>query len=221
MRFLLCPSRKLGQYTCLRSWAQVSIIIWYSSPKVQSPPHHPTSKSTTHLSRTRPANHLPLDDATYKAIASTHARDNVLVEAPVYLLDGTKIADGSADMWDATLDALIRITEAGTLTTASFICKGSSSHGYGYESRQLGRCYNRLSTCNAIAGYVSASGSGSGWITHGFKDHTGIYPIYGLSEKLTVIPEPPAITLITLIGLPTVVFSLWKKNHQRHQVRRS
>jgi hypothetical protein len=45
---------------------------------------------------------------TWSAIASTrtvNARDNALVSAPIYLLNGTKVADGFSDLWDSTTPA--------------------------------------------------------------------------------------------------------------------
>ena len=50
----------------------------------------------------------------YNAIASTSddiARVNALVAAPVYLLDGTKIADGFDDMWDGDIDANFQVDQ--------------------------------------------------------------------------------------------------------------
>ncbi len=51
---------------------------------------------------------------TWRVIASTSAidaRDNAHVEAPVYLLNGTKVADDHADFWDGFLDAPVIVDQ--------------------------------------------------------------------------------------------------------------
>jgi hypothetical protein len=53
-------------------------------------------------------------DITWLAVASTVtvvAHDNVNVTAPVFLLDGTMIAAGAADLWDGTIGHPIDITQ--------------------------------------------------------------------------------------------------------------
>jgi len=79
---------------------------------------------------------------TYTAIASTEtvdASDNALVEAPIYLLDGTtKVADGFSDLWDGTLDAPLDLTQDAILCVdCSTSCLAASMRAWSSLSRSF------------------------------------------------------------------------------------
>ncbi|MAG94121.1 MAG: hypothetical protein CMJ48_10265 [Planctomycetaceae bacterium] len=63
------------------------------------------------------------------AIASTgdgtHARDNALVQAPVYLFDSSKVADGFDDMWDASIDHALNVDQFLSTSVHDFVATGS------------------------------------------------------------------------------------------------
>ena len=71
----------------------------------------------------------------WKAIVSTKdvdARDNALVEAPVYRLDGSRVAAGYADLWDGSIEIDLRLTQNLTLVPGAqseLTWSGSSSAG--------------------------------------------------------------------------------------------
>ena len=81
---------------------------------------------------------------TYRAIASTSsvdARDNALVSAPVYRLDGELVASGFDDMWDGSIQARISLGASRTFCsfegdpnggcTSDYVWTGSSPDGRG------------------------------------------------------------------------------------------
>ena len=117
----------------------------------------------------------------WKAIGSTAtvaARDNALVEAPVFLLNGsTKIADGFADMWDSSIDATLTLTQ---FAANSFVSNwtGTAPDGLPTSGRTLGP-----TTAFAMTG---APFTDQRWIFNVQGDPTGVRPLYALSQKLTV-----------------------------------
>ena len=146
-------------------------------------------------------------------IGSTHsddARDNAVVSAPVYLLDGiTKVADGFADIWDGTIDNPIHIDQYGTsVSNPDPVFAGSQADGTEYfpvvgtsnVQRFLG------STSNVQLGDPAATNSD--WIFDpGISSNGDLRSFYALSELLTVVPEPTAGSLIAF-GMLAV---LWRR----------
>jgi hypothetical protein len=125
---------------------------------------------------------------TWKAIASTamvDARDNALVEAPVYLLDATtKIADGFSDMWDGTLDAPLDLDQFVMGMVAPAVWTGSNPSGTSNVPHFLGGI-------DVVAGRFS---SDSQWMDASREPNTTPLPLYALSAKLTVaVPEPTSV----------------------------
>lgn len=135
-------------------------------------------------------------DITWVAIASTSAVDarnnmSYLVgnTAPVYRLDGTKVADNAADLWDSSIDATISIDENGDPRASSAVWTGSTR--IGTEWLALGG--------GDSTSYGLSSDATTQWIQDN-NNHaeTVSLPFYGFSEELVVVPEPGTISLAVL-----------------------
>lgn len=157
---------------------------------------------------------------TWKAIASTpsvDARDNALILAPVFLLDGsTKIAESFADMWDGTLANPIRLDQflSGVSRTA---WTGSSPSGVNPNPFvALGS-----STGNTLIGRSDASDAG--WIDFLLVSRGSDRNLYALSEVLTVpplggvVPEPSSALVWLVLGGGGLSMSYW---HRRRRTKR-
>jgi len=140
----------------------------------------------------------------YKAIGSTvekAANVNALVSGPVYLLNGTKIADDFADMWDGDLDAPIDINQYNENWQAG-VWTGSSTAGDPYSP--LGGVTPPETFFNSTFGLSSEGGSA--WINWNYSSpnfHTSYHSLYALSEPLTApgVPEPCALALLAIGAL--------------------
>ena len=118
--------------------------------------------------------------------ATVNARDNAVVEAPVYLLDGlTKVANDLEDIWDDSIDAPIVIDQFGGETGTTWeemIITGTSLGGTALplQCPLGGGC---IVVTQADQYDYWAFGGGSHWDTEGqfVEGH-----MYALSEKLTV-----------------------------------
>ena len=133
------------------------------------------------------------------AIASTpavDARDNAVIGAnvPIYLLDGTKIASGYADVWgDQSLDAPLNVTQFGVQTLETMTWTGSEPSGQENVIIPSGSV--------ALGGPLAAAGLGNpqvsiftwNWSGTDFKER--LHPLYALSEELTAVPEPGTLSL--------------------------
>ena len=131
-------------------------------------------------------------DVTWYALGSTadgtSARNNAVVSAPVYLLDGISlVATNSTDMWDGSIGHVINLLEDGVTTADTIIWSGSSATGYKDTYRYLG--YSK-------ARYGWSTQTSSAWFNSGsaYKYTSNLYPLYALSELLTIAgaaPEEP------------------------------
>lgn len=146
---------------------------------------------------------------TWTAIASTatvDARDNtgtnptVSTGVPIYRLDDTRIADDNADLWDDTLQAAFNTTEdGGTLPPPNvFVWTGTDGDGTG-TGGGFGLGGNAL-----LATIGNASSTSEDWIGIGglitFAGSELTFPLYGLSDELTVVPEPSSAVL-AVVGM--------------------
>ena len=159
----------------------------------------PISHWNTFVSNSAAASTVPeiqptLAAINWKAIVSTtivNARDNALVEAPVYRLDGLRVANDFADMWDGSLINPIQLTQNLTLVPGAqseLTWSGSTSAGVKNSTYPLGN-----GSGDAITG--RASSVGGGWIAGSAAERRGVgnsLRMYALSEKITV--EIPADT---------------------------
>jgi hypothetical protein len=133
----------------------------------------------------------------WKAIGSASngiAKENAKVYGPVYLLNGTKVADDETDMWDGSIDAAINYSERQT-TVGANVFTGSDEHGSGYTDHLLGSHAARVGRTNA---------TDKAWLNSGQADETQDpnnplsqgYHYYALSPLLTVpVPEPSSVAL--------------------------
>lgn len=138
------------------------------------------------------------DGVQWFVIGSTFgddARDNALVSAPVYLLDGTtKVADDFADMWDGSIDNPIDVDQYGSIAgSPDVVFAGSQADGTKFfpsgQQRFLG------STSNVQLGDPTATNTE--WIFDpGASLNSDLRSFYALSEVLTVVPEPATGSLI-------------------------
>jgi hypothetical protein len=140
----------------------------------------------------------------YKAIGSTvekAANVNALVSGPVYLLNGTKIADDFADMWDGDLDAPINRNQYNENWQAG-VWTGSSLAGD--PSLPFGGVTPPSFVFSSTFGI--SSGASSSWIKYNLPSpnfHTYYHSLYALSEPLTApgVPEPCALALLAIGAL--------------------
>ena len=138
---------------------------------------------------------------TYSAIVSTptvDARDNALIEAPVYLVNGTMIATGFADMWDGSLNSPINYDQHMELRS-DFAWTGSTSIGIGFDSFEVG---SPSDLQMALIG--TSTTQGSSWIEFTQLGQANHSLIYALSSKLTVptvVPEPASLVVLTGLAL--------------------
>lgn len=143
---------------------------------------------------------------TWKAIASTQdvdAINNAPIGGPVFRVDGVKVADNSADLWDGSLDAAIHVTETGG-TPTDWIWTGSNQSGTEFiqsggpddgDSLALGTVDNTHSTVGA------SSNSGVQWMVGTAAAQSSELSLYALSGELTFVPEPTSLGLLTIAGM--------------------
>jgi hypothetical protein len=160
---------------------------------------------------------------TYNAVASAlrldaddilvgvSARDNALVEAPVYLTDGTLIADGFDDLWNTAnidnklLPAPINVTQFGVVDTTSSLTVATGTNFDGtYSNDPLGN----IDLINEESKLGNGLVQGPQWIddVSGPNGPLIDYRFYAMSEKITVpavVPIPAAVWLFGsgLLGL--------------------
>ena len=156
---------------------------------------------------------------TWNAIASTAtvaARDNTGTNpssgtgVPIYIINGNKIADNNADLWDGYIPSPIFATpNDGNLFNN--VWTGSLSDGSGAvaQSSPLGA----VSVYYPNSTYGNSGANYGNWINAGDGNYSQLFQMYGLSSILTVptppsppspvpVPEPSSLLgLITLGGL--------------------
>ena len=151
-----------------------------------------------------------LGTVTWTAIAST-ATVNAQVNTgtasgsseSVMLINGTTIvANNYGDMWDGAVDNRINRTQnnisrqgnfPNTPIWGSWTAVWSGTNGSGATSSALGTSTVRHGLMqDSLNMWITRSTSG---------DNTILLPMYGMSEVLTVIPEPSSLCLAGLGGL--------------------
>lgn len=112
------------------------------------------------------------------------------VQGPVFLIDGTKLANDSADFWDGNLLTPLNVTELGT-SLAIQVYTGTTFTG-GIDAGYLGNPSFRM------AGYSGYSNAG--WIAFGYPAHPPYISIYGISAAITdtETPEPATAWLLAI-----------------------
>jgi len=119
------------------------------------------------------------------SMAAVDARDNAVVGAPVYLLDGTtKVADGFNDIWDGGIDNPINIDQFGTDVGNIPVLTGSDDAGFVASFNPQRYLGSSLTIRSGLTGET-----GFRWINSGAGSSD--QPFYALSELLVVpVPEP-------------------------------
>ena len=152
-----------------------------------------------------------LSTITWKAIGSTSAvaaRDNTGTNpsstgVPIYLIDGNRVANNNADLWDGSLQHPINRNNLG-ISESSYVWTGSDSVGLGFVGAELG------GGVTVFAGSVDDVSDGL-WIWSDEVFFGNPLPLYAMSSVLTVpgnqpepvtVPEPTRLLgYITLGGL--------------------
>lgn len=154
---------------------------------------------------------------TWTAIVSTSSVDarvntgtnpNATTGVPIYRLDGLKIADNNADLWDGSIQNALSTNSGGTVVDVT-PWTGTKSDGTKSTS----------GTAQPLGGDPAAAGSSSaingGWIfSSGYNNFTP-NPIYAISDVLTVAPAPsvssspaPAVSSWGIVGLTGLLLAV-------------
>jgi hypothetical protein len=149
---------------------------------------------------------------TWKVIASAltvDARTNADTNPsstgfPVYRLDGTRIANNNADLWDGSIIAPLNLDERGRLLPyfpgapfLSFVWTGTNPDGTG--GAVLGNSDGRYFVGNwdlTSDLWISSASDNSAYFAQPL-------PFYAMSGVLAVVPEPTSLALaaFSLVGL--------------------
>jgi PEP-CTERM motif len=144
----------------------------------------------------------------WKAIASTasvggpivNAKTNtstdpsVLAGVPIYLLNGTKLVDDYADLWDGSIDVRLNVNELGNVVTAGAkVWTGTTAAGIA-----SGAGGNRALGYGTLAEIGVNTYTTPDWIFGGRESVLLTRKMYAISSVMTVVPEP---TTAVLFGL--------------------
>lgn len=114
--------------------------------------------------------------------------------APIYLLDGTLIATGTAELFSGNIKECICEFETGVTFRQDAAATGTNPDGSTYSGRALGD--SRVEYGLDRIGFTDSK-----WIAYSYELGTSTYAnqYYAISNVLTVptpVPEPPTILLI-------------------------
>ena len=138
-------------------------------------------------------------DTTWTAIASTSSVSAInntntptsTTDIPIYLIDGNKVADNYADLWDGSIDHIINWTELDNSFERSAVWTGTTLTGEIMASHALG---------DANARYGNSGDLDNCWIASSDTSTSLPEYFYGISGVL-VVPEPATLALLSLGGL--------------------
>jgi hypothetical protein len=147
---------------------------------------------------------------TWKAIGSTasvDARDNtgtnptLSTGVPIYLIDGNRVANNNADLWDGSIQTAINRTPEDWQLNNEPVWTGTNNNGTAENGRLGGGSLGQVR-------YGLANSITTEWITMADSSRFGVSRLYGISSVLTVptpavsVPEPSSLLgFITLGGL--------------------
>ncbi len=139
---------------------------------------------------------------TWKVIGSSatvNANAHAVVTAPVFTVVGNALATGYADMWDGSIANALTHIDGTPLTSATsrWALSWTGSMGDGTASD------NPFGDTDRCVSMGNSNMNGE-WIRRASnynQDFSNGCAIYGLSEALTVVPEPATMSLLALGGL--------------------
>ncbi len=153
-----------------------------------------------------------LGTITWKAIGSTFATsakvntgtDGSQPDVPIYLIDGNKVANNNADLWDGSLQHPINL-QPNDVISSNLVWTGSVYLGTGFPQNQLGG--------GGFFGSVAAGQADSvvfsGWIAQTTDVSSTAKSLYAMSSVLTVpgnqpapvpVPEPSSLLGFITLG---------------------
>lgn len=138
----------------------------------------------------------PIGDISWEAIGSTafvDAIDHVAGAGPIYRLDGVRVSDSAADLWDGGIDVPINVTEELMVFDVA-VYTGTDVDGFGAFA---GITPVRLGDSSARLG--DSGETDMDWVETGFFSSSAIgRAFYGISETLTV--PPPTVPAAPIFG---------------------
>jgi hypothetical protein len=165
---------------------------------------------------------------TFKAIASTSATnaiDNMgVTNSPVYLFNGVKVAntDSLADLWSGTILAQIDRSLV-KVQADEFVWTGTDPSGDGDVAfGVLGSGFEEESTLGFVGAIANPVLNGN-WVEQHSDINDEAFPMYGISQVLTVTPEPSSIVLLSTGVVIGLAGYRWRRSKQaalqeRHQI---
>jgi hypothetical protein len=164
---------------------------------------------------------------TYKAIVSAWdeafgleiaARDHAVVTAPVYLLNGGRVADGSDDMWDGNIQRPINVKQDGYFHHAVVWTGTDFTGDTGVCMVEDGVGTAGLPSCVGVRGnptFGSTLTSDERWVDWGTYLPDDSFSYYALSDPLTVpVPEPTA-SMLLLMGIVVSTMAIRQRQAAR------
>lgn len=139
---------------------------------------------------------------SWKAIASTEtvdARDNTGtnpegdgVGVPIFLLNGTLLANDNLDFWDGSVLVPLNIDEGGAVIQRSFVFTGTNSSGVGRGLLALG------AGVGSDVGIGNTAFADTRWVQSADYPWFLDRPMYAVSDVLVVVPEPGTAGLLAM-----------------------
>jgi len=179
-------------------------LVFVSSSTTDLVGDHPMPHWNRHVNALADTSPTPgLSEASWYALASTFevdARDNAVVSAPVYLVNGSNlVATGFSDLWDGSIAIRITIDENGAGGYSGNLWTGSEANGRKQSSRPLD-AVNGTTQAGAITG-------SDNWFANRWYNDTDTRRFYVMSQPLMITngaPDstPPSPTNMTWASAP-------------------
>jgi hypothetical protein len=153
---------------------------------------------------------------SWTAIGSTisiEARDNTntnpsFIGVPIFRLDGSKIANNNADLWDGAIENFLQLDQMGA-TKIGYVWTGSVNSGQREPSNELG------TSTTLLVARGRTDYSGYGWVNSFYASPALQLSLYGISGVLTVPISVPEPTSLLFFGIGMYVMSLVRHPSKR------